>query len=418
MWRQTFSFSKWIAFLQRQARDWQVTVLRTSMDRLAYQMVLPYLSIYIVALGASKTQLGLIISLGMVLGGLMAPFIGWYIVQIGPKKIYLAGIGMLAVAYLTYGFAHDWTIAFGAMLAYWIGFSVSIQSCATVCGVCLANRDRATGMMICETFGAGLLGIIGPVLGAMLVVTFGGVTVSGIRPLFFLAFLFTLGTFVIVQTQLSNLPGQRARTTAPNVWHDLQEVFREGHHLKRWLGIASVGMLPMGMVFPFSPVFAHEYKDANEFILAAMVTSAALTSIVFAIPLGRLADRLGRKRILYVTIPLFWLSNVILVAVPHPFFLLVAGALQGFFYITGPIAAAMERELVPAEQMGRWIGIARLTKMLVSASCTALAGIIWDYLGPSFVFVAFIAIDLVVRMPLLITMPETLWMRRERALVH
>lgn len=418
MLRQTFSFSQWITFLKRQARDWQVTVLRTSMDRLAYQMVLPYLSIYIVALGASKTQLGLIISLGMVLGGLIAPFVGWYIDQMGPKKIYLAGIGMLAVAYLTYGLAHDWTIAFGAMIAYWIGFSVSIQSCATVCGVCLPNRDRATGMMICETFGAGLLGILGPVLGAALVTTFGGVTVSGIRPLFFVAFLFTLGTFVIVQTQLSNLRGQRAHTTAPNVLRDLQEVFREGHHLKRWLGIASVGMLPMGMVFPFSQVFAYEYKGANEFILAAMVTSAALSSIVFAIPLGRLADRLGRKRILYVTIPLFWLSNIALVVAPHPLVLIFVGTLQGFFYITGPIAAAMERELVPAEQMGRWIGIARLTKMLVSAACTALAGIIWDSVGPPFVFLTFVAIDLAVRMPLLMTMPETLWIRRERALVH
>lgn len=418
MLRPTFSLSSWIAFLKRQARDWRVTVLRTSMDRLAYQMVLPYLSIYIVALGASKTQLGLIISLGMVLGGLIAPFVGWWIDQMGPKKIYLAGIGMLAIAYLTYGWAHDWTIAFGAMIAYWIGFSVSIQSCATVCGVCLANRDRATGMMICETFGAGLLGILGPILGAALVTTFGGVTVSGIRPLFFLAFLFTLGTFVIVQTQLSNLRGQRARATAPNVLRDLQEVFREGHHLKRWLGIASVGMLPMGMVFPFSQVFAYEYKGANELILAAMVTSAALSSIVFAIPLGRLADRLGRKRILYVTIPLFWLSNITLVVAPHPLVLLGVGALQGFFYITGPIAAAMERELVPAEQMGRWIGIARLTKMLVSAGCTALAGIIWDSVEPPFVFLTFVAIDLLVRMPLLMTMPETLWIRRERALVH
>lgn len=417
MLRQTFSFSQWIAFLKRQMRDWQVTVLRTSMDRLAYQMVLPYLSIYIVALGASKTQLGLIISLGMVLGGLIAPFVGWCIDQMGPKKIYLAGIGMLAIAYLTYGLAHAWTMAFGAMLAYWIGFSVSIQSCATVCGVCLANRDRATGMMICETFGAGLLGILGPVLGATLVTTFGGVSVSGIRPLFFLAFLLTLATFVIVHTQLSNLRGSRARTTA-NMLRDFQEVFRGGHHLKRWLGIASVGMLPMGMVFPFSQVFAYEYKGANEFILAAMVTSAALSSIVFAIPLGRLADRLGRKRILYVTIPLFWLSNVLLVVTPHPLVLLGVGALQGFFYITGPIAAAMERELVPAEQMGRWIGMARLTKMLVSAGCTALAGIIWDSVGPPFVFLTFVAIDLLVRMPLLMTMPETLWIRRERALVH
>ena len=57
------ALSKWISFLERQARDWRVTVMRTSADRLAYQMVFPYLSIYILALGATATQLGFVISL-------------------------------------------------------------------------------------------------------------------------------------------------------------------------------------------------------------------------------------------------------------------------------------------------------------------------------------------------------------------
>lgn len=407
----------WLAFLGRQARDWRVTVLRTSLDRLAYQMVLPYLSIYILALGASATQLGLVISLGMLLAGLLAPFIGWYIDRIGPKKIYLFGIGMLAVAYLTYGLARAWTITFVAMIAYWIGYSVSNHSCATVCGNCLANRDRATGMMICETFGAGLLGMTGPALGATFVMLFGGVNVEGIRPLFWLAFVLTLGTFAFVALQLSNQHWKSSNAVSPHLLRDLHQVLQEGQHLKRWLVIASVGTLPLGMVFPFSPVFAHAYKGANEFFLAAMATTAALSSIVFAIPLGHLADRIGRKKILFLTIPLFWLSNILLILSPHPIFLLGVGALQGFYYIGGPIAAAMERELVPAEQMGRWLGIARLVKMLANALCTALAGILWDKVSAPSVFLAFIAIDLAVRLPLLIVMPETLRMRRERAAV-
>lgn len=413
----SLSFSKWVSFLERQARDWKVTVLRTALDRLAYQMVFPYLSIYILALGASATQLGLVISLGMLLAGFVSPFTGWYIDRIGPKKIYLLGIGMLAVSYLTYGLARDWTITLIAMVAYWLGYSVSNHSCATVCGNCLANPDRATGMMICETFGAGLLGMAGPILGAGLITRFGGVNAAGIRPLFFFAFLFTIGTFVFVSTQLSNQRWRPASTTTPHLLRDLHQVLKEGRHLKRWLVIASVGGLPLGMVFPFSQVFAHEIKGANELVLAAMVTGSALASIAFAIPLGRLADKVGRKKILFVTIPLFWTSNLMLIWAPHSIFLLVAGALQGFFYIGGPIAAAMERELVPAEQMGRWLGIARLTKMLVSACCTALAGIVWDKVGPQFVFLTFVAMDLVLRIPLLITMPETLRLHPERQML-
>ncbi|MFH2119502.1 MAG: MFS transporter [Pseudomonadota bacterium] len=151
-----------------------------------------------------------------------------------------------------------------------------------------------------------------------------------------------------------------------------------GGHLKRWLGVASIAQLPLGMVFPFTQVFAYQIKGANEFVLGAMVAGSALASIALAIPLGRLADRIGRKKILFITIPLFWLSNLMLILAPSPVFLVIAGILQGFYFIGASIAAAIERELVPPEQMGRWIGINRFFKMLLGAFLALTAG---DHLG-------------------------------------
>jgi MFS family permease len=408
---QRLSGSGAVTFLKRQQWDWKITVLRTSLDRFVYQMVFPYLSIYIVALGATATQLGIVNSLGMVAAGVISPLTGWFIDKTGPKKIYLLGIGLLAISYLTYGIAQNWLITIFAMVAYWLGYSVSIHSCATVCGNCLTNPDRATGMMICETVAAGLLGMAGPMLGAWLVTIFGGVNAGGIRPLFFFSAMITVGSLIIIWTQLSAKKGKVAGGTRSNLFHDLHQVFKDGHHLKRWLVISSVSQLPFAMVFPFFPVFAHEIKGADQFLLGAMVTASALTSIIFAIPLGRLADRVGRKRVLYLTIPLFWVSNLILVWSPRPAFLLAAGILQGFYYIGAPIAAAMERELVPPEQMGRWLGIVRFSRMLLSAFFALLSGIIWDRMGPQYVFMTFIVIDFIVRIPLLIRMPETLSLR-------
>jgi len=143
-------------------------------------------------------------------------------------------------------------------------------------------------------------------------------------------------------------------------------------------------------------------------ILGAMVTGSALASIIFAIPLGRLADRVGRKRVLYVTIPLFWLSNLMLILAPSPSLLVIAGILQGFYFIGGPIGGAIEREMVPPEQMGRWIGITRFFKMVTSAVLALFAGIIWDKIGPQYIFIFFVGIDLLIRLPLLISIPETL----------
>jgi hypothetical protein len=58
--------------------------------------------------------------------------------------------------------------------------------------------------------------------------------------------------------------------------------------------------------------------------------------------------------------------------------------------------------------MGRWIGIARIVRLLMSAAMALVAGLIWDGIGPAFVFLAYVAIDLLVRVPLLATMSDTL----------
>jgi len=399
-----------LSFLKRQKQDWIVTVVRTSLDKLAYQMVFPYLSVYIVALGATGTQLGLVNSLAMIVAGIPALFVGWLIDQKGPKKIYLAGIALLAVSYLTYGLAQNLVTALVAMITYWIGTSTSGQSCSTICGNCLVNQDRATGMMICETVAAGLLGMAGPMLAAWIVSLFGGVHADGIRPLFFVGLAVTAVTFVIVKTRLSDRQWCRS-VSQPHLIRDIAEILKGRRQLKKWLIIASITQLPLGMVFPFTQAFAHSVKGAQEFVLGAMVTGSALSSILLSIPIGRMADVIGRKKILYGVIPLFWMSNLVLIWAPSPVFLIVAGILQGFYFIGAPIAASIERELVPSEHMGRWLGTTRFCKMTLSGCLALASGVIWDRVGPQYIFISFVAIDLLIRMPLLIGMPETLHAR-------
>jgi MFS family permease len=176
----------------------------------------------------------------------------------------------------------------------------------------------------------------------------------------------------------------------------------------------SLDKLAYQMVFPYLSIYIVALgatgiqKGANEFVLGAMVTGSALTSILFAVPLGRRADRIGRKKVLYITIPLFWASNLVLIFAPTPAFLIAAGVLQGFYFIGAAIAAALERELVPPEQMGRWIGLNRLFKMVISGILALMAGVIWDKIGPQYIFLTFLSIDLLIRMPLLVSIPETL----------
>jgi len=403
--------SRAVGFFKRQPRDWKITVGRSCIDRFVYQMVFPYISIYTIALGATATELGIVNSIGMGVAGLVSLLTGWLIDRTGIKRIYLIGIGLLIISYLTYALAQNWTIIIIAMTAYWLGYTTSVHSCATICGNSLADEDRATGMSLCETFAAGLLGIVGPLLGAMLVTIFGGVNVDGIRPLFFIALVGIAIAFIMVLTQLSNRRWSTGIESSPSFFRDIAEVFKQGHNLKRWLVILSINFLPFGMLLPFTQPFAHEIKGADQYVLGAMVTGFALTPLLFGIPLGRLADRIGRKKVLYLIIPLIWASSLIIIWAPSPAFLIVGGILQGFVFVSSVITGAMTFELVPREQMGRWMGITRFFRLLLAASSAFAAGIIWDKFGPQYVFLTIIGLDLFIRVPLLIGMPETLGSR-------
>ena len=402
------AIAKGYGFFKRQKRDWKISLVRSNIHMFLHRLVDTYLSIYIVALGATATQLGLINSIGMVVAGLVSPFLGTLVDRVGVKRIYLITIVMVALSYLVYGIAQNWVIVIIAMVAFWLGNSPSMQACGVICANSLASEERATGMALCETASMGILGMAAPMIGALLVTAFGGVNVSGIRPIFFICLAVTIATFFLILNKLSDRRWGSAAGVSPNFFKGLSEVFKRGHNLKRWILISSITSLPMGMVMPFRQVFAYDIKGADQYILGLMVTAAGLVPIFLGIFMGRLADRKGRKKLIYMSMPFVWLSNLILIWAPNTGWLVVAGALQGFFMLGGLAERAMGRELVPPDQMGRWLGILDFYKMVFSAGSVYLAGVIWDHVGPHYVFLVIIATDILLRFPLLLGMPETL----------
>ena len=105
------------------------------MERLAYKMILPYLSLFIILLGATKTQYGYITSAGLIVGGIMGPFVGQSIDRFGPKKVYLIGIYILIGGYLALSAAKIWQVAALGLFLHSIGGGISgvaVTSAVTV----------------------------------------------------------------------------------------------------------------------------------------------------------------------------------------------------------------------------------------------------------------------------------------------
>ncbi len=402
------ALSQAIRFFSRQPRDWKVTACRASVDKLLYQMVFPYLSVYIALLGATGTQLGVVNSVGMAAGAVLGLASAVATNRIGTKRVYVVGVALVGFSYLVMGLAGSWAIALMGTMIWWCGSTVASHSCGLVCGSSLLNKDRATAMGCCESLAQGVMGLAGPVIGAVLVTRFGGVSTQGIRPLFLIASAFSIASLLLISTQLSQT--EYVTVEKANLGAGLKPLSLLGERpdLWRFAAVSCLANLPTGMVLPFTQVFASEMKMADQYVLGAIVTGSAVTGLLLGVPLGRLADRFGRKKILYALAPVYWASNLLLVWSSRPVLLILAGVLQGTLSMTLVVTQAMAFELVPSGRISDWLAVLRFFRMLVGAALAFVSGLIWDHLGPEYVFWLAVAIDAAIRIPLLAGLPETL----------
>ncbi|NQS88282.1 MFS transporter, partial [Patescibacteria group bacterium] len=182
--------------------------------------------------------------------------------------------------------------------------------------------------------------------------------------------------------------------------------------LKKWVAVSCLSLLPLAMIVPFLQVFAHQVKGANQYVLGTMTIAMIIVRLLFGIPLGKLADRIGRKKIIYLLAPLWYASSLLLVFSLNSITLVLAGGLFGFYFISSVVTDSMTLELVPIEQMGRWSGLLGLFGGLVTIPAPLLSGLIWKNISPIYIFLIPVAVDLFLKIPLLTTVPETL--HRER----
>ncbi len=402
------------AFWKAQMPAWKITVIRTSLERLAYKLVLPYLTLYIVLMGASETQIGFVTSAGLVAAALLGPILGQQIDMHGPKKMYIIGILILAGGYLAFWGAPVWQVAALGLFLHQMGSTLGGQSCSNICGNCLANCDRAKGMLVCETLAAGVLGMIGPAFSGWFLVNV--MKVSGtptnanqIRPLFFFTVLLTVISLVIVVFKLdvrgmgSGVPKEKR-----NAFKDAWAMMRADKNCLKWVITVGVARMPIAMIVPFLQLYAAEVKGASAGQLAAMTTATALTSVVCGYLFGILSDKFGRKVTLTSTILLYIAGLLLLIFSNNTSTLIVVGMLAGFQEIGQVLAGSVQHELVPAWARGRWAGANNMIGSLISAAMAAIAGYVYDVMNPSLLFIIYIAAEIFVRLPILFSLPETL----------
>jgi MFS family permease len=406
-----------IHFAQRQTHDFKLMLGRRTLHGLATGLTTQYSSLYATLLGANPVQLGSLQSVGNAVGALAAVPAGWFIDYYSLKNVFLMGTAMLAVSGLLSFVAPHWTWLYAAIIIYYLGSRITCTACTVTCAGELHNEGRATGRGLCRTL-ASPVAIATPLLAAWLISQFGGISVEGIRPLFALQALIFVAILLLLLTRLSAAQTHRSPGRGRQVLSGFVQVFRQRPDVARLMVVMGLMELPWTIAQPFMPVYAHDFKGANEFLLGGIAMTSSLVPMLASIPLGRLADRHGRKKLLFAIAPLAYAGNLLLVFAPvsgvgASSCLLMYGVLFGFNSIGMALASSMAAEIMPQEQMGRWIGVVGLFRGVLSIPAPTVGGLIWEHVGPQYVFLAAIAVDVCLRLPLLALIRETLHLRQD-----
>jgi MFS family permease len=250
---------------------------------------------------------------------------------------------------------------------------------------------------------------VAPILAAWIISISGGVSVAGLRPLYGIQIGIFASIFLLLVGLLRDPATGGGERKHGRFLSGVTDVFRQGPDLVRVMWMLALMELPWSMAQPFMPLYAHQYKGADEFVLGGIGVAITVAPLLVSIPLGRLADRYGRKKLLFSVAPLAYAANLCLIFATGRNMLFLYGLFFGFNSISMAISSAMAAEIVPKSQMGRWIGIVTMVRGLTSVPAPLLGGVIWKHVGPQYVFAAAILIDLCVRLPLLACVRETLY---------
>ena len=395
---------------RRQKRNWRTVVTRQIFNRFFNELTLQYANIYITLLGASPIQLGAVNSVMGFAQSIISIPLGVIRDRFNIRKIYLFGVAMLVFVPLLYAVAPNWQVI--SLIILLSGLGMMIGSCVLICDLSLPPRDRATGKALCEGIGA-LPTILVPTAAAVLITLFGGINIQSIRNLYWIQFAARLILFLYVYKNLTDVERPNRKPKGLDVAAEFGEVFRRGTAVKRWILFQSVNMFTATMLSTFRYPYIFEVKGASQYIIGGVATATLVTEALFSTVIGRIADKVGRKKAFYILIPLFSAANLALILAPTPGWLLLAGFLMGFRMIATLSYGSMTPELVQPECLGRWRGLIGLFTGLACIPAPVVGGLIWERLGPEWVFIAITAIDLLVRTPLLYSVPETLNNQRE-----
>jgi MFS family permease len=399
----------------------KVTIAGIGIHNWGLQLTMQYNQLYATDLGADAVSIGLLNSIAAAVSSIVAVPLGWAAEKYTARKVMLLGLACAALSAAIFALAGNWLMLIPAFI---LGSRlVRILALADIIFITATKPQQRATVVALSRVVWGILNIFAPMTAALIVASFGGINAQGIRPLYYIQLVLTVFVSLFIAGKLQPLPSHLDRkedklgSKGASVFQGFRELFQGEKWLKRWVAIRIIRQFGINLTMPFIPLWMVNVKGATPYILGTMGAASVIMSLALQIPAGRLADRIGRKRVYFLLRPISYLGTLLLILAPSPEYLIVVGLLGAVTLgegIAGGIGGVsftpfitMFWEIVPEEKRGRWFGIEGLMN-ISTIPASILGGILWRQGLMTEVLLLPILLEALVVIPILTTVPDTL----------
>jgi MFS family permease len=248
-------------------------------DVVFFSAIAPLLPTYVADLGLSKAQAG-VLSASYAAGTLIAALpAGLLAARLGPRRTVIAGLLLLGVASVVFGFAEDFPLLATARLSQ--GAAGALIWSGALTWLVAASPPERRGSVIGTALGTAIMGaLVGPALGALAAEASTEIVFTGV-----------LGVAMVLAVFAARLPETR-RPEAQKM-HEVAEAI-----LSRPILIATalvaIPSVMFGAVEVLVPLQIAELGGGHELIAGSFIVGAALEAALAPIA-GRYSDRVGRR---------------------------------------------------------------------------------------------------------------------------
>ena len=339
-----------------------VLVLTTTqtMQSFIFQMAMPFLSLYILALHGTDAVIGLVFSLGTLAGVFVYPIAGYLADNINRVKL-IGVMGIIAsLTYLFYVFAQHWSmLALGYFLG---GFMIfHIPAVSALMADSLSPEQRGVGFATVWAL-PGAIGILSPYIAGVLITTYGMYAA--------MKYIYASAVVVGIITSLIRVRFLREPTKSKIAMRSIPSMTKKSYtnlwETVKWMpkNVRSIALVLILSFFfnsiagPFWVVYGKFRIGLNEHQWGLILLISSALSVALTIPAGAITDRLGKRNTL--------IAGLTISLLPVFFFVYSSTFMEVLviFVITSiinsflvPACSALIADIVPRRWRGRVMGL-------------------------------------------------------------